>query len=235
MSIQFEPCASCDHDPIKDGCCCEKYFEWHAAQGKILMGKLPFKTEKYLSQGTESTELIKKYGNWYIRIYMGAHGPMPCDLAITEAEAMRILNAKDPYGMMLDIQHQTTDYVKLSKGIADRQYFKELMIKDYLINVEGLSQKRIDDTIKQLNKDQTLLSEFYWTLANERFSKRPRKVEGYTAEILYLNTHVPLSDAYLYLICLTDFPEETLEVIKFDEALWPFFAKKLQDKEENEE
>lgn len=152
-------------------------------------------------------ELIKKYDRYYIRFIGGTHIEIPCELLITNREAMDIISGNT------QIKAVMNEYK--SKIVWDLSYFIDSAIRDYMLYGGNMSEKRIEKGMVKLNRHEDIKMEFYETIMYESFpANSPIKVEGYTAQQLNETTHLTIMGAYNYLIYLREDPKTALANLK---------------------
>ncbi len=152
-------------------------------------------------------KLIKKYDKLYLRFIGGQREEIPCDLIISNQEAMGIISNNE---LIKEIRN------KYKKSIPWTQaYFMDSYFYDYLKNECNMSEGRISSEIEILDYHKDIKIELYETLMYEEFPQSGAiKVCGYSAEEIYKTTHINIYESYKYLIYLREEPEKTLEVLK---------------------
>ena len=152
-------------------------------------------------------KLIKKYDRYYIHFIGGIHMEIPCELLITNREAMDIISDNT------QIKAVMNGYK--SKIVWDLSYFIDSAIRDYMFYECNMSEKRIEKDMIKLNRHEDIKMEFYETIMYESFPvNSPIKVEDYTAQQLNETTHLTVMGVYNYLIYLREDPKTALDNLK---------------------
>lgn len=107
-------------------------------------------------------KLIKKYGQYYIRFVGGQYEEYPCELRITNKEALTIISRNDELKTVRDA------YKKQVKWTKD--FFVDSGIKDYLFYECGLNEVAVENIMKKLDTHKDIKMEFYETIMSEEFS-----------------------------------------------------------------
>lgn len=97
-------------------------------------------------------KLIKKYGQYYIRFVGGQHEEIPCDLRITNEEALTIISRNEELKTVIEAYKKQIRWT--------RDYFVDSGIKDYLFYECGLSEVAIERILKKLDT-HNIKMEFY--------------------------------------------------------------------------
>ena len=151
--------------------------------------------------------LIKKYDHYYIRFIGGQREEYPCDLAISNKEAMSIISSNDMIKTVRD------EYKKKVEWTA--RYFIDSFISDYMFYESNMSEKRIKANIDKLDRHEDIKFELYETLIYERFPTAGAiEVCGETAESLKKSTHLTILGAYNFLIYLREDEANALNDLK---------------------
>lgn len=152
-------------------------------------------------------KLIKKYDHYYIRFIGGQREEIPCDLCISNKEAMAIV--ADPQ----EIKNVRDAYKK--KVEWTQTYFIDSALKDYLFYECNMSEKRISLNLQKLNRHEDIKLELYETIIYGSFPKTGAiEVCSYTAEKLNGTTHLSILGAYNYLIYLREDEKNALDDLK---------------------
>ena len=133
----------------------------------------------------KNLKLIKKYGQYYIRFVGGQYEESPCDLHITNKEALEII-----YGNM-EIKTVRDTYKKQIKWTKD--FFVDSGLKDYLFYTCCLNESTIKSVLRKLDKHKDIKMKFYETIMYQDF---------------------PETKAYQFLIQLQENPNNAIELLK---------------------
>lgn len=149
-------------------------------------------------------KLIKKYERYYLRFVGGQYEEYPCDLLITNKEAMSIIADNAIIKTVRDEYKKKIPWTLL--------YFVDEAIKDYMLYVCNMTEKRIAKGLEKFNRHKDIKMEFYETIMYDDFPvNSPITVEGYNAKQLNQNTHLSVIGAYNYLIYLREDAKNALE------------------------
>lgn len=148
--------------------------------------------------------LIKKYDKYYIRFIGGQREEYPCDLAISNKEAMSIISSNEA------IKNVRDEYKKKVEWTT--RYFIDSFLADYMFYECNMSEKRINANIDKLNRHVDIKFELYETLIYEKFPVAGAiTVCGYTAESLKKSTHLSILGSYNFLIYILEDEKNALE------------------------
>ena len=137
--------------------------------------------------------LIKKYDKYYIRFIGGQREEYPCDLEISNKEAMSIIPSNEL------IKNVRDEYKKKVEWTS--RYFIDSFLTDYMFYECNMTKKQINDNIDKLNRHQDIKFELYETLIYEKFPiSGAITICGYTAELLKKSTHLSILECYNFLI-----------------------------------
>jgi hypothetical protein len=151
--------------------------------------------------------LIKKYDHYYIRFIGGQREEFPCDLAISNKEAMSIISSNEL------IKNIRDEYKKKVEWTS--RYFIDSLLNDYMFYESNMSEKRIKANIDKLNRHEDIKFELYETIVYDKFPVAGAlQVHGYTAESLNKTTHLSVLGAYNYLIYLREDETNALSDLK---------------------
>ena len=151
--------------------------------------------------------LIKKYDKYYIRFIGGQREEYPCDLAISNKEAMSIISSNET------IKNVRDEYKKKVEWTS--RYFIDSFLSDYMFYESNMSEKRIKANIDKLNRHEDIKFELYETLIYEKFPVAGAiTVCGYTAESLKNTTHLSILGAYNFLIYIREDEKNALDDLK---------------------
>ena len=101
-------------------------------------------------------KLIKKYERYYLRFEGGQYEEYPCDLLITNKEAMSIIADDTIIKTVID---------KYKKKISwNLLYFVDKAIKDYMLYVCNMTEKSIAKGLEKFNRHKDIKMEFYETI-----------------------------------------------------------------------
>lgn len=91
----------------------------------------------------------------------------------------------------------------------------EIIIKDYLKNHMGLSEKRVLQELEGLKKYSDIVNEFAYYIQNSWNSNKTEwiTIEGFSARKLIEQYSLSVLGAYNYLIYLCEDPNEALEFL----------------------
>lgn len=152
-------------------------------------------------------KLIKKYGQYYIRFVGGQYEEYPCDLHITNKEALTIISQNDELKTVRDA------YKKQVKWTKD--FFVDSGLKDYLFYECGLNEATIESVLKKLDTHKDIKMEFYETIMYEEFPKGRTISEcNYTAQKLNSTANMTVAEAYQFLIQLREDPNGAIASLK---------------------
>ena len=152
-------------------------------------------------------KLIKKYGQYYIRFVGGQYEEYPCDLHITNKEALTIISQNDELKTVRDA------YKKQVKWTKD--FFVDSGLKDYLFYECGLNEATIESVLKKLDTHKDIKMEFYETIMYEEFPKvRAISECNYTAQKLNSTANMTVAEAYQFLIQLREDPNGAIASLK---------------------
>ncbi len=152
-------------------------------------------------------KLIRKYDHYYIRFIGGQYEEYPCDLLITNKEAMEIISNNEEIKVVRDA------YKKKVKWSIE--YFIDSFFNDYLFYEKKMSEKRITANLEKLNRHEDIKYELYETLIYESFPRTGAiSVCGYTAKNLMETTHLTVLGCYNYLIYLREDEKNALDDLK---------------------
>ncbi len=141
--------------------------------------------------------LIKKYEHYYIRFIGGQREEFPCDLAITNKEAMSIISSNELIKTIRDEYKKKVEWTS--------RYFVNSLLNDYMFYESNMSEKRIKANIDKLNRHEDIKFELYETIVYNKFPVAGAiQVHGYTAEKLNKSTHLSILGSYNYLIYLRE-------------------------------
>ena len=155
----------------------------------------------------KGTKLIKKYNQYYIRFMGRQYADEPCDILISDNEAMSILSNNE------EIKRIRDDYKKRIPWTLE--HFMDVAISDYMFNECNMSEKRITKGIEKLNRHTDLKLELYETLMYDSFPKNAAiSVCGYTAKSLKECTQLSILGVYNYLIYLREDPQNAIADLK---------------------
>lgn len=152
-------------------------------------------------------KLIKKYGQYYIRFVGGQYEEYPCDLHITNKEALTIISQNEELKTVRD------SYKKQVKWTKD--FFVDSGLKDYLFYECGLNEATIESVLKKLDTHKDIKMEFYETIMYEDFPKSRAISEcNYTAQKLNSSANMTVAEAYQFLIQLREDPNSAIASLK---------------------
>lgn len=152
-------------------------------------------------------KLIKKYGQYYIRFVGGQYEEYPCDLHITNKEALTIISQNEELKTVRDAYKKQ---VKWTKG-----FFVDSGLKDYLFYECGLNEATIASVLKKLDTHEDIKMEFYETVMYEDFPKSGAISEcNYTAQKLNSSANMTVAEAYQFLIQLREDPNGAIASLK---------------------
>lgn len=152
-------------------------------------------------------KLIKKYGQYYIRFVGGQYEEYPCDLHITNKEALTIIYEN------VEIKTVRDAYKKQVKWTKD--FFVDSGLKDYLFYKCCLNESTIKSVLKKLDRHKDIKMEFYETIMYEDFPKSRAISEcNYTAQKLNSYANMTVAEAYQFLIHLRENPNSAIESLK---------------------
>ena len=141
--------------------------------------------------------LIKKYDHYYIRFMGGQREEIPCDLAISNEEAMTIISSHEEIKTVRDEYKRKVEWTS--------NYFVDTFLSDYMFYESNMTEKRIKTNLEKLNRHVDIKMELYETLAYEKFPVAGAiQVCGNTAEALNKSTHLSILGSYNYLIYLRE-------------------------------
>lgn len=151
--------------------------------------------------------LIKKYNKYYIRFVGGLREGYPCDLAITNKEAMSIISSNEAMKNVIDEYKKKVEWTS--------RYFINSFLADYMLYECNMSEKRINANMDKLNRHGDVKIELYETLIYEKFPVAGAiKVCGYTAEALHRDYDLSPLGAYNYLVYLKEDPDNALACLQ---------------------
>ena len=151
--------------------------------------------------------LIKKYDKYYIRFIGGQREEYPCDLAISNKEAMSIISSNETIKTVRDEYKKKVEWTS--------RYFIDSFLSDYMFYESNMSEKRIKANIDKLNRHEDIKFELYETLIYEKFPVAGAiTVCGYTAEFLKNTTHLSILGAYNFLIYICEDEKNALDDLK---------------------
>ena len=152
-------------------------------------------------------KLIRKYEQYYIRFIGGQYEEYPCDLRITNKEALEIISDKEKIKAVRD------EYKKKINWTIS--YFIDSSIMDYMFYECNMSQKRIEKGLEKLNRHNDIKTELYETITYGEFPKAGAVcVCEHTAQELNSSTHLSILGSYNYLIYLREDPENAISDLK---------------------
>lgn len=155
----------------------------------------------------KGTKLIKKYNQYYIRFMGGQYSDEPCDILISDNEAMSIVSNNEKIKRIRD------EYKKRIPWTLE--HFMDVAISDYMMNECNMSEKRITKGIEKLNRHTDVKLELYETLMYDSFPEKAAiSVCGYTAKSLKDSTQLSILGVYNYLIYLRENPNQALADLK---------------------
>lgn len=152
-------------------------------------------------------KLIKKYGQYYIRFIGGQYEEYPCDLHITNKEALTIISQNEELKTVRDTYKKQVKWTK--------EFFVDSGIKDYLFYECGLNEAKIQSVMKKLDIYKDIKMEFYETIMYEGFPKsRAITICDFTAQKLNSTANMTIAEAYQFLIQLREDPNGAMASLK---------------------
>lgn len=152
-------------------------------------------------------KLIKKYGQYYIRFVGGQYEEYPCDLHITNKEALTIISQNEELKTVRDAYKKQVKWTK--------EYFVDSGIKDYLFYECGLNETTIVSVLKKFEMHKDIKMEFYETIMYEDFPKSRAITEcDYTAQKLNSSANMTVAESYQFLIKLREDPNGAIASLK---------------------
>lgn len=152
-------------------------------------------------------KLVQRYNNYYIRFIGGQMAETICEFQITEVEAVEILSHNDKIIEIKDIYKKKIPWTMNT--------FINIGIHDYMKYECGMSEKRIESNMKQLDLHSDIKHEFYEFIMTEEFPVNSAiEVNGYTARRLKSETYLSVLGSYNFLIYLREEPETALADLK---------------------
>lgn len=133
----------------------------------------------------KNLKLIKKYGQYYICFVDGQYEEYPCDLHITNKEALEIVYRN------MEIKTVRDTYKKQIKWTKD--FFVDSGLKDYLFYKCCLNESTIKSVLRKLDKHKDIKMKFYETIMYQDF---------------------PETKAYQFLIQLQENPNNAIKLLK---------------------
>ena len=163
------------------------------------------KIEKLLEY--EGLSLIKKYDKYYIRFIGGQREEYPCDLAISNEEAMSIISSNENIKLIRDRYKNKVEWTS--------KYFIDSYLADYMRHECNMSKEWCQANITKLNRQEDIKFELYETLIFEKFPIAGAiTVCGCTAESLKNTTHLSILGAYIFLIYMREDEKNALVDLK---------------------
>lgn len=102
-----------------------------------------------------------------------------------------------------------SNYRKKDEAVRIRE-----MVKVYLCDDCGLSEKRAQSNIKELAKHKEIYYEFAYYVENRKYKEDAVCIEGYTAKLLHEKFPLSVIGAYNYLVYLVEEPRNALADLK---------------------
>lgn len=152
-------------------------------------------------------QLLERYEKKYIRFWGGREEDMPCEIPVSEEDAIRVIDNPSLIDTLISQAKQQIAWT------ADSFY--KIGIIEYILHHMKLSETRANKSYEKIARYTDILKEFYqYIMDDERFVTNPLKVEGFTAQ--HLVTNYPLSPlgAYNFLIYLREMPDRALADLK---------------------
>lgn len=163
------------------------------------------KIEKILEH--EGLSLIKKYDKYYIHFIGGQREEYPCDLAISNEEAMSVISSNENIKLIRDEYKNKVEWTS--------KYFIDSYLADYMSHECNMSKDRFQANIAKLNRHEDIKFELYETLIYEKFPITGAiTVCGRTAESLKNTTHLSILGAYNFLIYMREDEKNALDDLK---------------------
>ncbi len=146
---------------------------------------------------SKGLKLIKKYGLYYIRFIGGEYEEYPCDLRISDEEALSIISNNNEIKSVLNFYKKKTDW--------NKDYFVNTAIKDYMTNENNMNKEQIKNTMEKLDNNKDIKMEFYETIMYEKFPQNSAiTICNKTAESLYKANNINVLESYINLINLRE-------------------------------